>query len=229
DGALLLTRLLLDREDLAAPDPAPEPPAPSAAPEVIVRRAEDSLRTVVFDLETQRLAAEVGGWNNTHLMRVSVAVAHDSATDEFLVFGEREAGQLIALLERAELVVGFNCKRFDYGVLSAYTARDLTRLPTLDLMEDVTACLGHRLSLQALGEATLNAQKSADGLQAVAWWREGNLADLTAYCRQDVALTRDLFRHGQEHGYLLFERKEQGRLRVPVDWSWPSLRKRFGR
>ncbi|MCA1905092.1 MAG: DEAD/DEAH box helicase [Desulfarculus sp.] len=229
EGALLLTRLLLGREDLAAPDQSPEPAAPIAAPEVIVRRAEDSLRTVVFDLETQRLAAEVGGWNNTHLMRISVAVAHDSASDEFLVFGEREAGQLIALLERAELVVGFNCKRFDYGVLSAYTARDLTKLPTLDLMEDVTACLGHRLSLQALGEATLNAQKSADGLQAVAWWREGNLADLTAYCRQDVALTRDLFRHGQEHGHLLFERKEQGRLRVPVDWSWPSLRKRFGR
>ncbi len=46
---------------------------------------------------------------------------------------------------------------------------------------------------------------------------------------EDVELTRQLALYGQEHGPLLFERKDQGRLRVPVDWSWPSLRKRFAR
>ncbi|MFH1058881.1 MAG: DEAD/DEAH box helicase [Pseudomonadota bacterium] len=227
DGALLLTRILLGRVDLSAAACAEEPAPLAAAPEIIVRRADDGLRTVVFDLETQRLANEVGGWQNSHLMRISVGVAYDSARDEFISFSEREANKLIALLGQAELVIGFNCKRFDYAVLGAYTAQDLKRLPTLDLMEDVTACLGHRLSLQALGEATLNAAKSADGLQAVAWWREGRMEELTAYCQQDVKLTRDLFRHGQEHGHLLFERKEKGLMRVPVDWSWEALRRRF--
>ncbi len=225
-GALLLTRALLGKLALEAPEakelacPAP-PPRPA--------RSRAGLRLGVFDLETQRLAAEVGGWHNTHLMRVSVGVLYDSADDACTVFDEHGVPELLARLAQVDLVVGFNCKRFDYGVLSAYTARDLSRLPTLDLMEDVQACLGHRLSLQALGEATLGAGKTADGLQAVAWWREGRLEELAAYCQADVELTRDLFRFGQEQGHLLFTRKEQGVLRVPVDWTWEALRRRFGR
>ena len=79
-----------------------------------------------------------------------------------------------------------------------------------------------------LAQATLGAPKSADGLQAVRWWRQGRLEELERYCRRDVELTRDLFRFGQEKGYLLYQRKEGPTLRVPVDWSWPSLRRRFG-
>ena len=52
-----------------------------------------------------------------------------------------------------------------------------------------------------------------------------------------MELTRDLFLYGQEQGYLLYRRKTGGKggnapgggelLRIPVDWSWESLRKRF--
>jgi DEAD/DEAH box helicase domain-containing protein len=54
------------------------------------------------------------------------------------------------------------------------------------------------------------------------------MQELTAYCQQDVALTRDLFRFGQDKGHLLFKRKkDRAVLRVPVDWSWSALRRRF--
>jgi DEAD/DEAH box helicase domain-containing protein len=224
-GALLLTRALLGKEELGAG--AQEEPPPPPPPRIVKARPRAELRLGVLDLETQRLADEVGGWKNSHLMRVSVAVLYDSASDSFEDYAERDLKRLFARLTEMDLVVGFNIKRFDYAVLSAYTTGDLARLPTLDILEDVHNHLGFRLSLMSLAQATLGAAKSADGLQAVQWWREGRLEELAAYCRQDVALTRDLFLHGQREGHLLFERRGQGNLRLPVDWSWETLRQRF--
>jgi DEAD/DEAH box helicase domain-containing protein len=180
----------------------------------------------VLDLETQRLANEVGGWKNAHLMRVSVGVLYDSLRDEYLSYQENKVHHLLKQLETLDMVVGFNIKGFDYSVLSAYTSFDLNRYFTLDLLRDIHAQLGFRLSLQALGEATFGLGKSADGLMAVEWFRKGEIKKLTEYCRRDVELTRDLFLYGQEKGYLLYQRKNGPKLRVPVDWSWESLKKR---
>ncbi len=225
EGALLLTRALLGREELPAADPEPAPLIRGGRSQA--RRRQEEMHYGVLDLETQRLAQEVGGWKNSHLMRVSVAVLYDSRVREYRAYGEEQVPALIEELAGLELVVGFNLERFDYAVLGAYTARDLSRLPTLDLLLEVQRRLGFRLGLQALGQATLKAAKSADGLQAVAWWRQGRLEELTAYCRQDVKLTRDLFRFGQEKGHLLYRRKDGNLLRIPVDWSWSRLRRRF--
>ena len=224
-GALLLTRALLGREELPA---APAQPAPAITPaRTRFQTRNQALHYGVLDLETQRLAQEVGGWKNSHLMRVSVAVLYDSRSRDYRAYSEDQVPALIEDLAGLELVVGFNLKRFDYKVLGAYTARDLSRLPTLDLLLEVQRQLGFRLSLQALGQATLQAAKSADGLQAVAWWRQGRIEELTAYCRQDVKLTRDLFRFGRDKGHLLYQRKDGNVLRIPVDWSWSRLRRRF--
>ena len=78
--------------------------------------------------------------------------------------------------------------------------------------------LNYRLSLDNLGQATLNEPKSADGLQALRWWQEGRLDDIAAYCRKDVDITRRLYLYGLEHGFLLFSNKAGGRVRVPVDF-----------
>ena len=118
----------------------------------------------------------------------------------------------------ADLVVGFNVISFDYAVLQAYTDEDLSGIRTLDMLVEVTKALGHRLKLDSLAAATLNSPKSADGLQAVKWWREGNLVDLLAYCQKDVEITRDLWEFGRKHGYLLYQDKNAGLLKVPVSW-----------
>jgi DEAD/DEAH box helicase domain-containing protein len=224
-GALLLTRLLLGKAELGPVERPPEP-APAVAPPR--RRQEDQpLNYGVFDLETQKLADQVGGWGNTHLMRVSVGVLYDAISGEFIAYEEGQVNQLLERLAELELVIGFNHVRFDYGVLAGYTSADLGSLPNLDLMLEVQQVLGHRLSLDALAGATLGAAKTADGLQAVAWWNEGEMEKLTAYCQADVELTRDLFLFGQREGYLLYQRKGGERLRIPVDWSWKALRERL--
>lgn len=172
----------------------------------------------VFDIETQKSAAEVGGWHRAADMLVSVAVVYDAELDDYLVFREGEVAQLIAHLGTLDLVVGFNNKRFDNQVLTGYGAHDLAALPTLDILEKVKQQLGYRLSLNSLAEHTLGVKKSADGLMALKWYREGRIDKIIAYCRQDVEVTRNLFLFGLENGYLLFKNKAGSIVRCPVDF-----------
>ena len=175
-------------------------------------------RVVVFDLETQKLADEVGGWKNISAMRMSVGVTY---TDEegFLTFTEDNVGGLISILQGADLVVGFNHLRFDYEVLRAYCSENLRALPNLDILQEVQAVLGHRLNLDHLGSFTLNIKKKGHGLDAAKWFREGRMDLLEEYCRQDVRITRDLYRFGLDKGFLLYQRKDGTIARIRVNWQ----------
>jgi DEAD/DEAH box helicase domain-containing protein len=173
----------------------------------------------VLDVETRRSAAEVGGWHRADRMGVSVAVLYDSADAGFHVFLEQDMHKLMQHLKDLELVVGFNVKRFDYKVLSAYAGKErFDRLPTLDMLDVIQQRLGYRLSLDHLAKATLMAEKTADGLQALAWWAEGRVQKIIDYCTKDVAITRDLYLHGRDKGYLLFTNKARKLVRLPVEW-----------
>jgi DEAD/DEAH box helicase domain-containing protein len=224
-GALDALELLLGARSLALPpelacapaqarlEAAPPPEAPAApAP-----------RVVVFDLETQRAAADVGGWHNAHLMRLALAVTWDSRERRSESFRETDVDALLAKLGGADLVVGFNVLGFDYRVLRGYTDRDLAALPTFDLLDAVRARIGFRLKLGHLGEETLGVAKSGDGLQSLRWWSEGRIAEIERYCRGDVAILRDLFDHARSHGYLLFRTKSGERVRLPLRLSVPEL------
>ena len=57
-------------------------------PVSLIKRTEEEPegpRILYFDLETQKTAQDVGGWRNTHLMRISVAVLFDSLENRFLL------------------------------------------------------------------------------------------------------------------------------------------------
>lgn len=172
----------------------------------------------VVDIETQRSAQDVGGWHRADLMGISCAVLYDSKQDEFYEFLDHQVLQLIERLQRFEMVVGFNIKRFDYRVLSGYSSFDFNTLPTLDILEEIHKRLGYRLSLEHLARITLDSKKTADGLQALRWWQQGRIREIIDYCKNDVAITRDLFLYGEKHGYLLFQNKAGNTVRLPVDW-----------
>jgi DEAD/DEAH box helicase domain-containing protein len=173
----------------------------------------------VFDLETQRSAAEVGGWHRAHLMKISCAVLYDSKLDRFIDFMENQLDRFIEHLQTCDLIIGFNIKRFDYQVLKGYTDYNFEKLKNLDILEDIKKCLGFRLSLAHLAAATLGESKSADGLQALQWWQEGRILEIIKYCRQDVKITTDLYRFGRDKGYLIYGDKNNNKLRIPVDWG----------
>lgn len=190
----------------------------------VIPKEKQKPRLLFFDLETQKTAEDVGGWQNTQLMRVSVAVVFDSLENRFLVCDEENIEALLAHLDKADLIVGFNIKRFDYRVLSAYTCKVLRQLPTFDILEDIYERLGFRLGLDHLAMETLNRGKTADGLQAVQWFKEGKLEKLIEYCRNDVTVTRDLFLYGLENKHLVFRKKrENQRVRLLVDWKLEDM------
>jgi DEAD/DEAH box helicase domain-containing protein len=176
--------------------------------------------TVLFDVETLRSAADVGGFGNCHRMGLAIGVACFLEEGRFVTYGERQVHELVAALRQATLVVGFNIKRFDYGVLAGYTGEDYCRtLPTFDLLEDLHRRLGFRVGLGRLAGDTLGAAKSADGLQSLAWVREGRLDLVADYCRHDVEILRDLYLHGRREGCLLYhDSRRDLRLRVGVEW-----------
>ncbi len=172
----------------------------------------------VVDLETQRSFDEVGGHHYIRCMGLSVAVTYSTATAEYHYYTEAGVHDLIAELRAADLVIGFNVLSFDYEVLRGYTDYPLKRLPTLDILADIYRTLGFRLSLDALASATLGLNKSADGLQAIRWWRQGKIKELMAYCQNDVDLMRRLYEFGREHKYLWYRDKQWRMKQVPVNW-----------
>jgi hypothetical protein len=173
---------------------------------------------VYFDLETQKSAEEVGGWDHISRMGMSVGVTYSTAQGGYKIYGEKQASDLINDLQRASLVVGFNVLRFDYEVLHGYTSFDLRQLPTLDMMVKLADTLRHRLSLDAIATATFGLEKTAEGLQAIQWYKEGKLLEIAEYCCYDVKLTRLLHEYGVQHHQLHYHNRFGKKMTVPVNW-----------
>lgn len=173
----------------------------------------------VLDLETQRSAEEVGGWHKAYKMGISCCVIYNSVTKCFDVFRDLDIEGMIEAVKGVDLVVGFNIRKFDYVVLSGYSAFQFKALPTLDLIETVKETMGYHIGLNDLAAATLGTGKSADGLQALKWWKEGKISPIIEYCKQDVAVTRDLYLFGRENGFIYFENLAGQKMKLPVDWK----------
>lgn len=173
---------------------------------------------VYFDLETQKSADDVGGWDKISDMRMSVGVTYSTARGEYLIYGEKQVNELITELQRADLVVGFNHLRFDYEVLHGYTSMDLRQLPTLDMMVELQNTLQHRLSLDSIATATFGVEKTAEGLQAIRWFQEGKLLKVAEYCCYDVKITKLVHEYGAQHKKLHYQNKFGKKMTVPVKW-----------
>nr|WP_155934013.1 DEAD/DEAH box helicase [Pseudodesulfovibrio alkaliphilus] len=172
----------------------------------------------VIDIETRYSADEVGGWHRADRMGVSVACVWDSGEESMFDYGQDDLDGLVSRLRLFDLVIGFNHVKFDYAVLGGLHPFAFRSLPSLDLLVEINARLGYRLKLDNVARATLGGGKSADGLMALKWWKEGRLDLITEYCRDDVAATRDLYLHGREHGHIFFTNKAGQKVRLPVGW-----------
>jgi DEAD/DEAH box helicase domain-containing protein len=176
------------------------------------------MNTIFFDVETQRTFDEVGGRHNIRKLGLSAAVTYSSASGTFHHYTEDKVAELIAELKAADLVVGFNVLRFDYEVLRAYTEDPLDEIDTVDMLDHIHERLGFRVSLDNLAGATLGTAKSADGLQAVRWYREGRIQEVLDYCQQDVEVTRQLYEYGKQYKHVKFRDRNYRERMVPVNW-----------
>lgn len=173
---------------------------------------------LVLDLETQYIASEVGGWSHIRDMQLAVGVTYHPAEDVYRTYLEPDAELLVAALREADLVIGYNLLRFDYEVLRRYTKDPLLNLPTMDMLDVIHRSLGRRLKLDNVASATLGAGKSADGLQAVRWFRQGQIQRVIDYCRRDVEVTWQVYQFGRQNGYVKYRDRRWRTRRVPVRW-----------
>ena len=173
---------------------------------------------VYFDLETQKSADEVGGWNNIRDMRMSVGVTYSTQRGDYRIYAELEVNELINELMRADLVVGFNNLRFDYEVLHGYTVFDLRQVPTLDMLVELQKVINHRLSLDSIATTTLGEEKRGGGLQAFEWSRQGRLLDIAEYCCYDVKITKLVHEFGNANRQLHYKNRFGAKLSVNVSW-----------
>jgi len=173
---------------------------------------------VYFDLETQKSADEVGGWDRISQMGMSVGVTYSTARGDYKIYGEKQVDELIRELQRADLVVGFNNLRFDYEVLHGYTALDLRQLPTLDMLVELHEKLQHRLSLDSIAVATFGVEKTSEGLQAIEWFKQGRLLEIAEYCCYDVKITKLVHEYGVQNRQLHYQNRFGKKLSVAVAW-----------
>lgn len=173
------------------------------------------MRYVVFDLETQNIFTDTGSSDPTSL-DISVATVYDSETDVYTTVTIDEIDKLWPIIEAADALVGYNSNHFDIPLLNKYYPGDLTQIKSIDLLEDIKNSLGRRLRLDSVAQATVGAKKSADGLQAVRWWREGKIKEIMKYCEQDVKVTKQIFEYAREHGHVKFKDGHRKR-EIPLD------------
>lgn len=173
---------------------------------------------IVLDIETQNTFDEVGGYF-TDKLKVSLVGVYFYETDTYESFLEPDLPALFARLEKGGRIIGYNSIGFDMPVLNNYYAGDLLKLPQLDMLRHIEKSLGFRLKLDSVGQATVGIEKSAHGLQAVAWWKEGNIDAIREYCLQDVKVTKEVYEFGKKNGYLLYDDRTGERKVIPVDFS----------
>ncbi len=181
-----------------------------------------------FDLETKYSADEVGGWGNIEDMGMSVGVIWDDSDNQFHVYIEHQIQEMVDHFCRADQIVGFNHVGFDYRVVAGVHHADAHRrsqlytklagLNNFDMLFELKKLLGHRLKLESIARPTLGTGKSADGLQALKWYKEGKLDKIVEYCKVDVEVTRDLHRFALENGKLHYDSKF-GIKTVNVEWK----------
>lgn len=152
------------------------------------------MRYVVFDLETQNTFADVGS-NDSKDLSISVGCAYDSLTDTYTTVSIDELHKLWPIIEQADVLVGYNSNHFDIPLLNKYYPGDLTKFKSIDILASIRDSLGKRLRLDSVAQATIGAKKSGNGLMAIKWWREGDIASIKKYCKQDVKVTKEIFEY----------------------------------
>ncbi len=173
---------------------------------------------IVLDLETKKTFDEVGGQHNKHLLGVSFVGVYSYNQKRYLGFKEDQFDDLLKLFKNTELVIGFNSKYFDFPVLQPYYDDfDLSKIPHLDILEEIVNSLGHRLKLESVAQTTLGYGKSGSGLDAIKYFRENDWESLVKYCLDDVKVTREVYEYGSNHGHIFYTNKGQ-KEKIPISW-----------
>ena len=159
-------------------------------------------REIIFDIETRNTFHDVGR-RDPSALDISVVSIWDSETNKFSSFVMETLDELWPIMERATTLIGYNSEHFDTPLLDKYYPGNLWGLKQIDLMKTIQESFGKRVGLDPVASATLGVEKSAHGLQAVEWWKNGEIDKIIQYCEQDVNVTKQLYEHMRDEQFVL--------------------------
>lgn len=175
------------------------------------------MRKIVFDIETRNIFQEVGSADSTAL-DISVVGIYDSETDSYTSYTQEEMGALWPIFERADMIIGYYSENFDLPLLNKYYPGDLSKIKHLDILKEIRKQYGRGMKLDQLAEATLGTKKTGWGLDAVKWWKQGEIQKIRDYCLDDVKITKEIYDYAVKNGKLLFKEGPQVK-EIPLDTS----------
>lgn len=184
------------------------------------------MRKIVFDIETRNIFSEVGSADPTAL-DISIVGIYDSETDSYSSYTQEELSQLWPIIERADMLIGYYSDHFDLPLLNKYYPGDLTKIKSLDILKEIRKSYGRGMKLDQLAEGTLQKKKSGHGLDAIKWWRAGEIEKIRQYCLDDVKITKEIYDFAMTNQKLFFKEGSQVK-EIPLntgDWETPAENK----
>jgi DEAD/DEAH box helicase domain-containing protein len=126
---------------------------------------------VVLDVEIAKTVEEVGGWDNTHLMGVSVACVWEYATQRMRVYGPEDVEELRRRLLKADRISGYNILNFDFPVIWGVSKGEwkdagLPPMPLLTETDRLSSCAELKQKLLPKTDDILRRIWQALGLNA---------------------------------------------------------------
>jgi len=164
------------------------------------------MRKITFDIETQNFFEQVGS-NDPADLDISLVCIHDSKTDEYDTFMFDDLDRLWPILEKADMLIGYNSDHFDIPLLNKYYSGDLTKIKSLDILKEIKDSIGRRFKLDSIAEATLGINKSGQGMDAVKWWNSGEIDKIKKYCLDDVRITKEVYNYARKNNRLKYKDK----------------------
>lgn len=166
------------------------------------------MRKIVFDIETKNIFQDVGSRNPADL-DISLVGLYDYETNKYHTFLEEEFEEMWKIINKADVLISFNGDYFDIPLLNKYYKKaglgDLTKIRSLDVFREIKNSSGRWLKLDKIAEGTFGINKSGDGLEAVAWWRQGEIDKIRKYCLDDVKITKDVYEFALKNKKVIFK------------------------
>lgn len=175
------------------------------------------MKGLVFDIETSDVFG--GEKRNPEDLTLAVVAVYSYSDDAYTAYTQETLPDLWELMRNIDTLIGFNNNHFDTPLLNKYAPMDLTKeYASIDLLESVRQSLGRRIRLDWIAEGTLGIHKSGDGLQAVEWWKQGEVEKVKQYCIDDVRITKDIFDYALKNEELRYS--DLGSVHtIPIDIS----------
>ncbi len=166
------------------------------------------MRKIVFDIETRNIVEDVGSRDPVDL-DISVVGIYDYETDKYYAFLQEEFEKMWEFIKKADMLITFNGEYFDIPLLNKYYKKaglgDLKDIRSLDLFKEIKNTSGRWLKLDKVASGTFGVSKIGDGLDAVKWWRTGEIEKIKKYCLDDVKITKDIYEFALKNKKIIFK------------------------